>query len=119
MHRPDNGFMQSALDVVTFQFLLAELKGIRAEEIGGDRISSARDLDLIADDSILGNSDKMLFTMKELVASIEDPNLNQNPFVLTKMDLKTTDDFSFDDYQAATERKKVEKLASQESIEKT
>jgi hypothetical protein len=55
--------------------LLVELKAVRAEEIGGDRINSARDLDLLADDSIIGNPDKMLFHMKELVASIEDPNL--------------------------------------------
>ena len=45
------------------------------EEIDGERASSSRDLDLLTDDSILGNSDKMLFHMKELVATIEDPNL--------------------------------------------
>jgi hypothetical protein len=67
--------MSAALEVVTLQFLLVELKAVRAEEIGGDRINSARDLDLLADDSIIGNPDKMLFHMKELVASIEDPNL--------------------------------------------
>lgn len=97
MHKPDNGFMSAALDVVTMQFLLAELKGVRAEEVGGDRINSARDLKLIEDDSIVGNSDKMLFHMKELVASIEDPALIQNPFVMTKLDLKTIDDFNFDE----------------------
>ena len=91
--------MSAALDVVTFQFLLAELKGVRAEEVEGGRVSSARDLDLLADDSIVGNSDKMLFHMKELVASIEDPNLIQNPFVMTKLDLNSTHDFNFDDYQ--------------------
>ena len=65
----------------------------------GDRVNSARDMDLLTDDSILGNSDKMLFHMKELVASIEDPNLIQNPFVMTKLDLKTVAEFPFDDYQ--------------------
>ena len=75
MHKPDNGFMSSAIDVVTLQFLHAELKAVRAEEYDGDRVNSARDLDLIADDSIVGNSDKMLFHMKDLVASIEDPEL--------------------------------------------
>lgn len=98
--------MSSAIDVVTFQFLLAELKGVRAEEVEGDRVNSARDLDLLADDSIVGNSDKMLFHMKELVASIEDPNLIQNPFVMTKLDLNSTLDFNFDDYQGTTKKKR-------------
>ena len=106
VHKPDNGFMSSAIDVVTFQFLLAELKGVRAEEVEGDRVNSARDLDLLADDSIIGNSDKMLFHMKELVASIEDPNLIQNPFVMTKLDLNSTLDFNFDDYQGTTKKKR-------------
>lgn len=98
VHKPDNGFMSSALDVVTLQFLHAELKALRAEELGGDRVNSARDLSLIEDDSIIGNSDKMLFIMKELVASIEDPTLIQNPFVMTKLDLKTINDFNFDEF---------------------
>ena len=112
VHKPDNGFMSSAIDVVTFQFLLAELKAVRAEEVGGDRVTSARDLDLLQDDSIIGNSDKMLFHMKELVASIEDPNLIQNPFVMTKLDLQSTNEFNFDEYQGNTKRKRA-KLGSQ------
>jgi len=99
------------MDVVTFQFLLAELKGVRAEECEGDRVSSARDLDLLSDDSIISNSDKMLFHMKELVASIEDPNMTQNPFVMTKLDIKTINGFNFDDYQGA-EKKKLNKNSS-------
>ena len=55
-------------------------------------------MDLLTDDSIIGNSDKMLYHMKELVATIEDPNLIQNPFVMTKLDLKTCRDFPFDEY---------------------
>ena len=31
----------------------------------------------------------MIFHTKELIASIEDPNLNQNPVVMTKLDLDT------------------------------
>ena len=65
--------MSAALEVVTLQFLQAELRGVRAEEMEGDRVNSSRELDLISDDSIIGNSDKMMFHMKELVASIEDP----------------------------------------------
>ena len=48
VHKPDNGFMSSALDVVSLQFLHAELKAVRAEEVEGDRITSARELDSIA-----------------------------------------------------------------------
>ena len=105
VHKPDNGFMSAAMDVVTFQFLLAELKGVRAEECEGDRVSSARDLDLLSDDSIISNSDKMLFHMKELVASIEDPNMTQNPFVMTKLDIKTINGFNFDEYQGIIKKK--------------
>ena len=103
VHKPDNGFMSSALDVVTLQFLHAELKAVRAEEVEGDRITSARELDSIADDSIVGNADKMLFHMKELVASIEDPELKQNPFVMTRLDLKSVRGFDFDEYQGLTQ----------------
>ena len=53
----------------------------------------------------MGNSDKMLFHMKELVASIEDPNLIQNPFVMTKLDLKTVAEFPFDDYQKSEKQR--------------
>ena len=71
---------------------------IRAEELDNDRITSSKDMDLLTDDSILGNSDKMLFHMKELVATIEDPNLVQNPFVMTKLDLNSINEFPFDEY---------------------
>ena len=86
------------MDVVTLQFILAELKGVRAEE-RGDQVSQSKVLDIIQDDSILGNSDKMLFHTKELIASIEDPNMIQNPFVMTKLDLDTVADFNFDSHQ--------------------
>lgn len=55
-----------------------------------------RDLDQIEDSSILGNAEKMLFFMKELVASAEDPSLIQNPYVLTKIDLETIQNYDFD-----------------------
>ena len=106
-HRPDNGFMEAAMDVVTFQFILAELKGVRAEE-RGDQVSQSKVLDIIQDDSILGNSDKMLFHTKELIASIEDPNMIQNPFVMTKLDLDTVADFNFDAHQIQPKRQKQE-----------
>ena len=86
---------------------------MRAEDYDGDRVNSARDLDLIADDSIVGNSDKMLFHMKDLVASIEDPELIQNPFVITKLDLKSISDFNFDEYQGTRKKKKLAMLGSE------
>jgi len=49
----------------------------------------------------------MLFHMKELVASIEDPNLIQNPFVMTKLDLKTCLEFNFDEHQGNVKKKKA------------
>lgn len=61
---------------------------------------------MIEDSSILGNSEKMLFFIKELIASAEDPNLIQNPFVLTKIDMKTIIDFDFDLVQSKKFKKK-------------
>ena len=98
MHKPDNGFMEAAMDVVTLKFILSELKVVRAEE-RGEQVSQSKVLDVIQDDSILGNSDKMIFHTKELIASIEDPNLIQNPVVMTKLDLNTVSDFNFDEHQ--------------------
>ena len=51
------------------------------------------------DDSILGNSDKMLFHTKELVATISDPKLLGNPIIITKLDLETITEFDFDEAQ--------------------
>ena len=46
------------------------MKTIRAEEVEeSDRMNSSRDIDLLQDDSIVGNSDKMLYHMKELAAT--------------------------------------------------
>jgi hypothetical protein len=61
---------------------------------------------VIEDSSILGNAEKMLFFIKELIASAEDPNLIQNPFVLTKIDMKTIIDFDFDLVQSKKFKKK-------------
>ena len=58
-------------------------------------------MDVIEDDSILGNPEKMLFFTKELIAAGEDPNMIQNPFVLTKIDMKTIRDFNFETVQGA------------------
>ena len=72
---------EASIESMTFERRMPE----RSRELVLRQLS--RDLDLIQDDSILGNSDKMLFHTKELVASIEDPKLTQNPFVMTKLDL--------------------------------
>ncbi len=75
--------------------MLAELKAVK-DEVRGNQVMQSRDLEIIEDDSILGNPEKMLFFIKELIASAEDPNLIQNPFVLTKIDLQTLMQFDFD-----------------------
>ena len=40
----------------------------------------------------------MLFHTKELIASVEDPDLTQNPMVMTKLDLDTVRSFHFDEH---------------------
>ena len=53
----------------------------------GDEGAQSRDLSVIEDSSILGNPEKMLFFTKELIAAAQDPELIQNPFVMTKIDM--------------------------------
>lgn len=50
------------------EFLLAELRAVGAE-MRGNIVAQSNDLDVIEDSSILGNSEKMLFLIKELVAT--------------------------------------------------
>lgn len=47
----------------------------------------------------------MLFLTKELVASMEDPGLTQNPLVMTKLDLDTVSEFDFEAFQAQPRNK--------------
>lgn len=100
------------MDTVTYQFMLSELKVVRAESTGDTR-SEPKIIDALTDSSIVGNSDKMLFLTKELVASIEDPSMTQNPLVMTKLDLDTVSDFNFDAHQ------KKETINKQKVVEKT
>lgn len=72
-HRPDNGFISAAMDLKAMEFLLAEMKGVIEEVLRGDRVGSSKDIDSIADNSIIGNPEKMMFYTKELAASCEDP----------------------------------------------
>jgi hypothetical protein len=57
----------------------------------------------------VGNSERMMFYSKELVAAAEDPSLLQNPFVLTKISMGTIKDFEFDHVQQPTFKKKHRK----------
>jgi hypothetical protein len=108
VHKPDNGLTSSSMDLVTLEFLLAEMRAVCIEQ-GGDQLMQPRDLDQIEDSSILGNTEKMLFFMKELVASAEDPSLIQNPYVLTKLDLETIQNYDFDLAQGKQFKKKEER----------
>ena len=110
-HNPDNGLVASTYDLVTAEFLLAELRAVKAE-CRGDRIVSSRDQAQIEDTSLLGNSEQMLFFTKELCASVEDSALVQNPTLFTKLDEKTLNDFNFDQVQDDY-RKKEEAQAKQ------
>lgn len=56
-------------------------------------------MEYLEDDSILGNSDKMLFFAKELAASADDPHMAQNPFVIGKLDMDAIEAFNFQAYQ--------------------
>ena len=108
VHQPDNGFMSAAMDLVSLQFIQAELVALRSEQ-RGELVTSSRDLQMLEDDAIVGNSDKMLFHIKELIASIEDPNMEQNPYVMTKLDMDSVIDFPFDEFQSGLSKKETKR----------
>jgi hypothetical protein len=93
------------MELKAMEFLLAEMLGVR-DELRGNNVGSSKDLDKIQEDSIIGNSERMMFYSKELVAAAEDPRLLQNPFVLTKISMSTIRDFEFDHVQQPTFKKK-------------
>ena len=76
--------------------MLSELRAIKAEA-RGDNIVSSRDMELIEDTSVLGNSENMLFFMKELSASHEDSTIIKDPAIITKLDIGTMMNFNFDE----------------------
>jgi len=43
---------------------------------------------VFADNNVLGNSDKMMFYTKELMASQNDPKAAHHPTVVGKLDMK-------------------------------
>ena len=63
-HKPDNGLMTTALEKCTYDLLLAELKTVQNED--SLYLDRQKGMDLLDDDSVVGNSDKMLFFTKEL-----------------------------------------------------
>jgi hypothetical protein len=63
-HKPDNGLLSTALEKCTYDLLLAELKTVQNED--SLYLEKSRGMDLLDDDSVVGNSDKMLFFTKEL-----------------------------------------------------
>lgn len=97
VHRPDNGLMTSALEL----FVIKELKSQFRLSLdnNGAKDSRPRGIEYIEDDNILGNSDKMLFYSKEIQASVEDEEAAHNPFVISKLDLKSIEAFNFDKFQ--------------------
>jgi hypothetical protein len=56
-------------------------------------------MDILDDDSIVGNPDKMLFFTKELAASAVDMSKTQNPFVIGKLDIESVEAFNFEPFQ--------------------
>jgi len=95
-HEPDNGLVASMYELVTLEFMLAELRAVKSE-YHGCQIVSSKDLDVIEDQSVVGNSEKMYFLIKELTASHEDSSLIKNPTVFTKMDMRSMLDYNFDE----------------------
>ena len=96
-HKPDNGLLSTALEKCSYDLLLAELKTVQGED--GLVLDRPRGMDLLDDDSVVGNPDKVLFFTKELAASAEDPAKAQNPFVIGKLDIDSVEAFDFSPFQ--------------------
>jgi hypothetical protein len=95
-------------ELVTMEFMLAELRAVKTEQ-RGELVVSSRDLDIIEDSSVLGNSEKMYFLIKEMAASHEDSSIIQNPIVYTKLDMRSLLDFDFDGAQDIEKFKKKDR----------
>lgn len=94
-HRPESGLTSSALELATLKFIQAELKIVKGEK--QLMIAPKKEgMPYLEDDSIVGNSDRMLFYVKEFAVSAEDEQASHNPYILTKLNLKTISNYSFD-----------------------
>ena len=60
----------TALEISTYRYYLSELKVVKGEKTLA--IEKPTGMNYIEDDSILGNSDKMMFYSKEFLATAED-----------------------------------------------
>ena len=110
VHRPDNGLLTSCLELSTLKYLLAELKATQNESGGPGSLSHLKGINNIADDDILGVSDKMLFYSKELKSSDTDETSTHNPFVVGKLDTESLKNFDFEVFQGYIRAQKEEEL---------
>ena len=104
-HQPDNGLIASMYELVMVEFLLAEMYAVQAED-RGDLLVSSNDNQLIEDTTVLGNSEKMYFYVKELAASQEDSTLGRHPNVWTKFNQETLLAYDFEKAQESQSFKK-------------
>ena len=56
-------------------------------------------MEYLEDDSVVGNSDRMLFHSKELVASQDTRSMAHNPFVISKLEIDEMSKFDFSQFQ--------------------
>ena len=76
------------------KYVLAELKVVKGEN--SHFIAPPKGLNYIEDDSIIGNPERMLFYAKEFAASENDEMASHNPYILSKHNLKTIENFPFE-----------------------
>jgi len=93
VHKPDNGLMTTALEISALKFLTAELKIVKDGPNGV--FEHSKGSEVFTDNHVLGNSDKMMFFIKELVASENDPHAAHNPFVIGKLPTPEVAQFDF------------------------
>lgn len=61
-----------------------------------DDLKEFKGAEYVEDETIVGNSDKMVFYIKEFVAHLQkNPKSEINPFYISKLDLETVNFFDF------------------------
>ena len=95
--KPENGLAMSLLELCMMQEARLKLNEQRQIHENGDQDTELRGLNQIEEDFYLGNSDKIVFTMKEFKAEVDPENLYKtaDPLVVSKLDMISVSNYNF------------------------
>lgn len=83
------------MNTVYLQYLYAEFVRAR-EQTGGDMLDDFEAQPYIESDLVMGNPDKLLFLMKDMIAQLNKQyKKSMNPVLVAKLDLNSINHFAF------------------------